>query len=192
MKPISKGRELSQFLLVMGASLAVALLTVYFLITHYGPTGSYKMGSIILSPEVIGNLSYQEVDPNGGKKRYVLDKVELVFAEPEARRWSRIELSHEEYARFYELLAAEQSIPVTEELANNFLQSEVMSLSVLVRPDRSLSGAWQQRSFQEIQFAAQGDSFRVELRVDDPSGSWAYFQRPGVYNEVRQLLTSRR
>lgn len=186
---MSKFRRVAGLLSLLGGSMFTALLLVYFLTSHYGPSGGYKMTSVLLKPAALFSLKYREVDAmSGANTYYVLDTVQFSFPSSAQRQWQHYPVTSEAYEAFYNLVAEEMSITPKEDLVDRFSQASFSSVSIRVKPQQSLSTRWNQRIFQEIHFLEGSDYFRVELRVDDPKGSWAYFQRQGVYGEALRLF----
>ena len=159
------------------------------MVANYGPTGTYHMDAVLLAPENLSNLRYREIDSRDGSGRsYVFEKLELAYPDAQARRWQRAEVPLQAYRNFYDFVKNEKGVDKEPWMEDLFLAGDVMSLSVRVKPERSISGSWDRRSFQEIQFSPKRDLMRVELRVDTREESWAYFIKPGIYQDAQSKL----
>ena len=42
--------------------------------------------------------------------------------------------------------------------------------------------------FQEVQFANEGDFYRVELHEQNAAHNWAYFYHPNVYKQAMSIF----
>lgn len=189
---MSKFSRVMGLLSLMGGAVLTAFLIVSLLVINYGPSGHYKMANVLVTPTTLFNLRYKEVDPmSGSSTAYTFDQVQFSFPDAKERRWQRLTVTPESYNDFYNLVLGEQSFTPEEELVTRFSQQNFSSLSVQVKPQHNLGRTWSSRVFQEIHFLEGSDFFRVELRVDDPEGSWAYFKKKGIYEETLRIFAAK-
>lgn len=183
----SAREQVQSFLLVIFTAVASATAFVFFLVYYYGPEGSYIAKNILLSPEVMENLNYTDVDRGSGlSSRYVFDKVEFLHFDKYEGKWSRQAVDRSDYASFYATIANAKSILEDEaDVAGAFAGYDQASLLLYVIPKSTFaSGKEGSKVFQEVHFAKNGDLFRIELHSEKMGGGWVYFRQADIYSDV--------
>ncbi len=186
-KPLSVAKQLREFFTLIIGSVLAACLCVAALVYYYGPTGEYLVRNILLSPEVISDLSYKDVDQEtGSSMRYMFDAVDFEYVDARDGKWQIRLIPMKAYADFFNMVSAEKSLsvvtPETEALFGNF---GMATLSLKVKPKAARAALQGEgRVFQEVHFANGSDFFRVELHNEGPETQWAYFRYEGIYDAV--------
>jgi hypothetical protein len=92
------------------------------------------------------------------------------------------------YEQFYELIQRDRSIS-SNEAEHLFKEITPATLATEVRTESS--AAWQKdaKIFQEIQFAPQGDYYRIELHEADRGTHWVYFHHPRILAKLKEILS---
>ncbi len=183
-------RELRNFLLVIVLGVISAFVVTYFFIHQFGATGRYQVKNALLSPATIPDLNYNDYNPKTSAfDRYVFMQVEFEYFSPEQNQWVRQKLDLDTYAKIYQLIEKDQSVdPVTEEQTSQYsVQPARLVISVKTESDAK----WQEdvKVFQTVEFAQKGNGYRVGLHEDNPGVQWAYFEHPGIYQKILELLT---
>ena len=185
-------KQIRNLLMVLSLGIGSALALAGFLLYVYGPTGVYSVKNVMVSPSLVGGLTYADQNPSSGKiSRYTFEKIEFSYWQADKRQWSKRQISLDSYQRFYEAYAHENSLPIVgEEVIREFQQIPPAKIVVYVRlagddPKAAL------KAFQEVQFANEGDFYRVELHEQDAASSWAYFHHPRIYQEVLALFANK-
>jgi hypothetical protein len=189
--PLTGKQHLRNLFMIMGSSLFIGLAIVYLLVTRLGPSGLYQLDHVLLSPENIEKLSYAEKNPYSGKtERMVLHEIQYFHPADEGRFWTKTGVGLIQYRNFYKLISGLTSMgPPTEQMERSYVEPGMTSLSIIVKPDVVILQAGDYRIFQEVQFAGDGNHFRVQLHTDDPGKvEWAYFQKDSIRKEADNLL----
>lgn len=189
----SAKKQIRNLLLVIFSGAFCAFLAAAIGLYFYGPGGRYLVKNTLLSPSILETLSYNDLNTKtGNKSRFVFDKIEFSYYETDKKHWQKVRVSPNVYQRFYQSVINEKSlIDVPENVISQFTKANPSSLVLTVRTESN--AAWQEliRVFQEIQFANDGDYFRIELREQNsPESKWAYFYHPHIYREVLNLFIS--
>ncbi|MCE5317698.1 MAG: hypothetical protein LLG04_10150 [Parachlamydia sp.] len=189
MRP-SKRKEIRNLVLVISGGVACAMAIALFMLYFYSPTGRYYAKNVLLSPQIVSQISYPEKNPKTGiTVRYLFDSFVFAFYDPAKKEWSRANVKPDVYREFYDAIAEDLSIePVSEELRQLFRQSPPTTLTVKMRHG---NGSEEKVSFQQVDFAEGQDYYRVQLREQasgNVSEGWAYFFHPGIERYARALF----
>lgn len=189
-KEISVKRQIRNLVFLISASVLSAMVLAGSLIMYYGPSGTYAARDVLLSPQVISIINYNDTHPStGAVTRFVFDSIEFSYFDVPAKRWNKIQVGMEEYAKLYELLIHDRSVsPVTEEMMALFNKANPATLSVRVKPENDKSALHPSKVFQQVVFVNEGDDYRVELREGQQQDVWAYYHHPQIYQNVIKLL----
>jgi len=187
---VSPKRQVRNFLAVIICGIVFGLGVVVFLVSYYGPSGSYKIENVLLSPKVIEELWYSSPNPKtGGTSRFVFKNIEISYYDKQEKKWLQKTVALDHYAKFYNLVVSDKSLsPPDSEVYAMFQQTGVVRMAINVTTESSAK--WQASSevFQEVEFAPEGDYYRVELHEDNPGAHWAYFQHPNITEKAMKIL----
>lgn len=190
MNKATKAQIRNVLAIFISAILCAGVLAAY-MIFRYGPTGRYIAGNTILSPYILDQVNYPEASTGVGKGvKYIFNGIEFSYYD-KAKNKQNSKVDSAVYEQFYLLIEKEKSlenIPIDIESQFNRLQPAL--LTVMMRSDPSQT---QQSTmiFQAIEFV-ETDYFRVQLRDKESNGSWAYFYRPHIYQDVLELFTKKK
>lgn len=181
-------REIKRIISVLGAGVVFALMLTLFLIYNYGPSGRYNLYTVLLEPDILMQLNYNDKNPvTGGQDRYVFDRLE--YNDPMNRIMGQT-INLTDYEKFYQTIKSDKSLnaPVDPELEGLFRQPPPATIYVYVRTESP--AAWQKNAkiFQDIQIANQGDYYRVELHEMKEGEHFAYFHHPKILEMLRQIV----
>ncbi len=184
--PHAPGPQIRGMLTVILSAIACAFLIVFLLVRYYGPTGQYTIEQVLLQPDLLPQLSYQERDPTTGKmSQYTYDHMEYTYFDSASSQWKKQDVSTDRYKEFVRLVAGDRSLlDPQESVLVSFSQKRAAVLTVWVK--NNLSTAL--KTFQEIAFVPDVDLFRVELRQQDNVQPWAYFEHTGIYEDTKRLF----
>lgn len=160
--------------MVVGAGLAAAFLITWFFISNYGPTGSYVLENVLVSPEVLKQLNYNDWNEKISEQdRFIFDKI----------MYKGKEIDLESYRKIYQLLKKDIS------------QSDVGGFSedsnhLVIYVKTESPSVWQfiSKPFQQVQFAKGGNGYRVLLHEDNQGPHWVEFFHEKVREKVEQVL----
>ena len=189
-KDNSTKSQITRLLFLIGASVLSAFALAGSFILYYGPSGSYAARDVLLSPQVMTILNYNDTHPStGAVTRFVFDSIEFSFFDVAAKRWNKIEVGMDQYAKLYQLLSGDKSeSPVSEATINYFNKANPATLSIRVKPEKDKSAQYASKVFQQVIFVNEGDFYRVQLREGQQQDGWAYYLHPKIYQDVLKLL----
>lgn len=179
--------QVKQILTVLSAAVFAGFLLAFFMIWIYGPTGQYKAGQSILSPEIIEKISFKDSHPKTGKSvNFVFDHTEFVYFDYIRGQWQQKEIPLPAYQEFYHYISLDESLlDVKEEVLRLFQRPSPTALVTTVRTDVLPTA----KVFQIIQFTKE-EYYRVKLHGQQDDGKWAYFYHPGSYRKIMTLFAT--
>jgi hypothetical protein len=186
----SAKKQVRQLLFVIFFGIALAAIGTFWMAYHYGPSGRYVVNYVLLSPETIPQLSYNDYDPKtNGYARFVFNKIEFTYYDDAQASWQKTLISNDRYKYFYDLISNEKSVAqLSDDIVNSFNQSTSSHLVLTVRTESSAQWQSTEKNFQEVQFIKNGHYFRIGLHEDAAKTQWAYFYHPDIYEEVLHLF----
>jgi len=189
-KKTDASRQIIRLLSLFFCSVLTAAAIAVFFVNYYGPTGRYIAGNALLDPKLLKELHYNDRNPKtGGISRFVFDRIEFRYYDKKNKSVKIIQASIDQYADFFNLISREISLDkADEEMEALFNVGQKATLVILVKTEGSASEAEVGKTFQEIQFLADGSLFRVELHDESALVNWAYFSYPGIYHRSMAMF----
>jgi len=184
----SASTAIRNVMVILGSAVVLAAGLVAFLVIYYGPSGSYRAGNVMIAPDVLAKISYEQTSPTTGQvQRFEFDGIDFTFYSSQRRDMVTLNLRSEQYRRLYDLLAADTSVStVPAEVEQLFNGPRVAYLTVWVRPEGTVGPA---RVFYRVYFPPMGGVYRVEsLQGSSIEQPWIYFMRDGVYDQVLEAV----
>ena len=183
------GPQIGAMLIVILSAVACAFLIVFTLVKFYGPTGQYVAEQVLLQPELLSKLTFQEQDPAKGKiSQYSYDHIEYTYFDTLGLEWKKRKVTAEHYKQLVKLLSGDSSLlDPREEILASFGQKRSATLTIWVK--NQLTGTL--KRFQEIGFVPEVGLYRVELRQQDNVQPWAYFRHSHIYEDTQRLFEGR-
>lgn len=189
--PPSAKKQIRNLLGVLTAGVGAAIIFALFMLYFYGPTGRYYLKNVLLSPETINQLSYEDTKTKkAGQIQFNFDKIEYTFWNSEKKEWKTVQVPLELYKQFYQSVQDESSIlDVKEDVVNLFSKSNPSSLILSAKTAINKTDLSKDpKPFQRVQFVNAGDYFRVELREQNDVAGWAYFYHQNIYEKAGALF----
>lgn len=191
-RPAPAGNQIRTLIFVILSAVACAFLISGLLLYRYGPSGGYSAKNAILSPDVTESLWYSDANPKtGGSSRFVFDDLVFSYFDTKTRQQHSIQITPELYRQFYQIVANDTSIAeITPQLLTHFDDGSQTSLVLNVRTESN--AGWQEdvKTLQQIDFAKEGNYYRVDLREENAPNQWAYFYHPQIYQKTIHLFIS--
>ncbi len=185
---MQKFKKIGGLLSLLSSSVLTAVAICAYLIYYHGPSGTHKMTNVLLAPEMLNQMNYQEINPQTGNgPRMVFDHFEYIHTGSDGRKWRSELVSKTAYMTFYDVVRDERSfLEVSPAIHEAFQRGGLSTLALMVRPEGG--GAGETRTFQQIHFSPEGDYLRVELRLDTKGKSFAYFHKEGITQKVNEIF----
>lgn len=183
-------KDIRNLLFIIGAGVLCAFALVGYVLYNYGPTGRYVTKNVMLSPEWMSMLTYQEISPHSGKlTKYIFDKVEISYADKDPTEIVA-DLTVEQYKKIYDLIKLQESLKtLSEGIEGLFYSQPPARLIIQVKPEMAADTVVSKVIFQEVQFAKDSHYYRVQLPEQNTrTGAWVYFEYPNIYQVVMQTL----
>lgn len=183
-------KEIRNLLLVIGSGIGCALLLSLFLILNYGPSGRYVVHNVLLSPELVSTLSYNDTNSKtGGSSRFIFENIAFNYYDPAEKKSKKLQISPEQYAQIYQIIANDKSLlEPSNAIINELEQINKSSLIIEVRTESHASWQDEQRTFQELTLIPHGGFYRISLHDEKSPTKWVYFQHEGLFEKVSKLL----
>lgn len=187
---LTPGKQIRNLLGILFAGVACAILLTFFMLYNYGPEGYYLLKNVLLSPEVISQISLDEKNTKSGAViPAVFDKIEFSYQDVETKKRTTVPVGKKTYAKFYNIVADDKSLlEIPAEITAAFNQMPASALVLIIEANPKIASSQKQIS-QEIQFLYKGDYYRLQLR-EATGTNWIYFYRPHIYDDAFTLFTS--
>lgn len=184
----SRNRDIQNLLSVLGAAVICAGLLALVFLYYYGSSGRYLAGNTLLDPAIMEQINAQDQHSRTKKKiHFAFDRIEFFYFDPQKGQMRTHAISVETYQNFYKMVAAEKSLEdEVRDIQDFFVNSHPSVLTINMRTIGKSENSTNQ-IFQIVQFV-QENYFRVQLH-EKKEGEWAYFYRPGLYQDIMQLFT---
>lgn len=185
---LSKKKEISALLSVIIGGVVFALIAAVGCIYFYSPSGLYHTNYALLSPDMIDQLRYQDVDPSTGKRQFFyFHSIELTYFDSESSSWQTAAISREKYRNFFDAIRDDVSIEEeSSSLAEQFLSGYPALLKIVVQSEERRFPAT--KTFQEVAIAYLGNHYRIEIRQESSEKQWAYFFHRNIYATALEIL----
>lgn len=189
-RTLSTKQQIRNLLLLIFSGIFVGLLVCLFFLYYYGPSGQYSVKNSLLSPAVLENLTFNDIDPKTGKvERFNFSGIEFSYLDASQKQMKRVQITPEQYRNFYNVIADDVSLKeISLQVEEQF--SKMGSASLVLR--MKTNGSSEDKIFQQLNIVTNGDYYRIELR-DMTSGnksSWIYFHHQNIYQKALQYLSS--
>lgn len=170
------GKQIRNLLLIFGGGMVAAVLLSYLMVVYYSPTTLFPAGNLLLAPEVVKNLSFDELNRQDNRMvKFRFERIEVLYYE--GSNWKREQIDLETYSKIYNLIKNDKSLANPK---NVFQDVNPLTLTIVVR------NADQTRAFQELQTVS--DTYRVMLKEEGASPNWAYFEHPHIYQDIMKVI----
>ena len=187
-------REVRNLIFLLSSASFLAFFVVVGLIYYFGTTDTYLVRHILISPDTLAKASFTDYLPATASKSLVFKKIEFMHGNNRDKGSGCFEVDLHAYNDFYKLISSERSIPIlTDEMVTQFNLSPPSSLTIFLQPRDNEPFFREEKIFQQIQFEAGGELFRVQFLPAQTSEisfeEWIYFRYPGIYYEFQQLFS---
>ncbi|GAB4233087.1 MAG: hypothetical protein Tsb0021_11970 [Chlamydiales bacterium] len=183
-----QGNDWKRIVAVLFLGVVVGLGMVLYMI-RTGPSGQYIVKNILLSPDTSEHLWYSDTNPKtGGKSRFVLDKIVLEYHPMSLAKKMEKVLDLPTYTILYNKIKNDVSIITPKGGWEGAREVPVGVLKILVKTESDAKYQAVEKVFQQVQFFADGNSYRIELHEDDIGEHWAYFKHQDVLKTVQNLV----
>ena len=180
--------RIRNFLTVIIGGTLSGILIVLVLLYTYGPSDTYKAQNVLLSPDVLEKLWYNTTSAStqGQMNRFTFKEIEFLYFDQDSSRYISHQVPLSSYGEFYRLVKRDLGVANDEGLEKEFDQTP--PASILIKATTNGNVRTISENFQQIQFSQDSNVYRVELKEEEKSDSWAYFTHNGIYNKVMKIL----
>lgn len=185
----STNKQIRSLLLLLGSAILFAILTGVFFVVYYSPSGVYLAKNVILAPEVLTQMNFNDSNSKtGGISRFIFDHIEFKWQDQKTHQGKSLYVDEEKYAKIYQLLAKDKSIPEDSSLQELFMKAQPAQLLVVIRTENNSAAQAVSKTFQVMQFIPDQDYYRVELHEQNASVRWAYYRHPQIFQTIFSIL----
>ena len=178
-------QEIKSLCLLLLFSILTAGVVAGFLITNYGPTGKYVGKNTAIAPDVLEQLNYADIR-TGSPFKMQFDTIEFSFYDKKTGKSTSMHIDMENYSKFYLTINSDESLD-DRQISPTLFEKALANITIYIKPEKALKGEDGKRSFQHIEFAADGNHYRVEL-IGDNQSAWAYFKHPGILESTLKIF----
>lgn len=192
---MSNQSQASGLIALIASAIVCAVAVTAFMVYQWGPSGSYSIRKTLLDPELIPVLSFNAVNAKtGSEDRFVFGKITFSYFNVPEQRMEIETISVQNYSDFYATVNSDRSLAeVSSDIEGLFLRGNPARL--LIHTQTESTAKWQEATqvFQEVQFADEGNFYRVQLREEEaPMDEWAYYYHPDITKKTIKLLKPNR
>lgn len=182
----SSRQQVRNLLLVLVSAVLSGCLIVGAMIYHWGPAGDYALHDVLLAPDVLPQLSYNEAGSNTkGSSRLVFDHIEFRYFHDAQGQWRVVDVPLHAYQSFYDQIRSDRSIlHPPDDLPTHFDSTRNPRLSIWVKSTGD--APMERRVIQELAFAKER-LYRVAM-IGQPGGRWIYFEHPSLERATAALM----
>lgn len=186
-------QQIGKLLTIIISAIAFACVFAVFMVYFYGPTGRYYVKNALISPELVEDLSYNDKNTKtGGTSLFTFEDMVFSYYDKNSQQWQKLSIDQASYAKLYQKISDEKSLTeVSEDILSVFNRTPPASLVISVSTESQASWQKMSKNFQEVQFANQGDYFRIQLHEQNSTDAWVYFFYPKIYDEALKILTKK-
>lgn len=184
----SKNKEIRNLLFVIFSGILGAFAVALGMLYYYNPNGSYLAGNVLLSPESTQVLRFNDVNPKtGATSKFVFDQVEFSYFDAKLKQRRNLSVDRDNYVKLFQSISSDRSLEATDEIKNLF-NKDPSKLVLKIRSETNVAANAISKPFIEVDFANEGDYYRIELHEENSLDSWAYFYHPGIYSKVFNIF----
>lgn len=185
----SAKRQIRNLLLVMLSGILCAFILAIFLVSNYGPSGRYVVQNTLIEPSLATSLNYNDANSKtGGLTLFVFDGIEFTYFDSDAKKQNQIKVDPDKYAQFYQLIVADMSILDPPTNVTSLFDAQAASLKIQVRTASHAEWQDEQKVFQSVTIAHEGDYYRIRLHEEPATNPWVYFYHPGIYRDALKIF----
>lgn len=171
--------DMRKTFMVLAAGLAAAILVTSFFISNFGPSGTYELGNVLLAPDVLKQLNYNDWNTKiNGQDRFIFDKI--VYEGSLSQK--PVDLAR--YGKIYQLLKSDKS--VTDETGS--FSQDADKLVIYVRTESPSLWQFVSKVIGQVQFAKDGNAYRVLLHEDNKGAHFVEFHHKNVKEQVDAII----
>lgn len=188
----AKKHEIFKLLGVLLGAMSCALLFALFMLYHYGSSGHYSLQNILISPEIVQKLAFNESNSLNLKAAHFIFKgMEFIYYDSEKRSEVHEKVKASQYEDIYKLLKDDKNLlKVSTEIDTFFYNKAPARVVILVKQEGKSELDQELETFQEVQFGYHSSFYRVRIRAQEgKNDAWIYFKHPDVYNKVLEIFT---
>lgn len=180
----TKDKEIRNLLFVIASGVLAAFALVLSMLYSYNPSGSYLAGNVLLSPDSVSMIKFNDTNPRTGTpSRFIFDQVQFSYLDLKDKHWKNLTIEMSQYAQLYQSLRRDRSVDATDEIRKLF-NHDSSKLILNIQAEASHTGNAVSKPFLEVNFANHGDYYRIELHEENSLDPWAYFHHPEIYKKV--------
>lgn len=169
---------------VLVSGVLAAVIVTFFFVGVFGPSGRYALTSVLLAPDILQQLNYNDTNPKtGAMDRFVFDEIQVEWYVPQHEK---LKLSIAQFKQLYLSINHDKNLAsINPAIERAFLPTPAATISLIVRTESNAEWQKATKDFQQIQVAAVGGYYRVLLHDESPQ--WIYFHNDDLLRELTAI-----
>ncbi|MBA3957758.1 MAG: hypothetical protein H0X51_05115 [Parachlamydiaceae bacterium] len=186
----SAKNQIRNLILVIFSAICGAFILSGVLLYQYGPSGRYMVRNALLSPDLLTTLSYNDTNiKTGGLSRFVYDGMVLSLPDSKSKQTREIQIDPAHYQLLYQQISSDTSLgTVPDSISTLFSKETPATLTIKVRTESHAEWQDESKAFQKLQFATEGNFYRIELHEEKSPDQWIYFNHPDIYQKALKVF----
>jgi hypothetical protein len=188
----SKAKQIRNLLLIIGSAVVVSCCALFLMLYSSGLSGAYLAKNVLLSPESVKVLNFNNPGPKSSKTKispqFVFDLIEFSFYDAVHKRVIHTQVDIAYYAELYKIIENDSSLTgnaVLNEAALKFNNIEA-TLFIKFRSRRGEDVLQGSSDVFKVEFIK--DYYRISLRDQNLHQQWAYFKHVNIFEQVLGLF----
>lgn len=177
---------MGKLIAVLVSGVIAAVLVTLFFVGVFGPSGRYALTSVLLAPDILQQLNYNDMNPKtGAMDRFVFDEIQIQWYVPKPEKTT---LSIAQFKQLYMAIVYDKNLAsVNPTIERAFLPNPAATISLMVRTESNAEWQKATKDFQQIQVALAGGYYRILLHEESSSPQWVYFHNDDLLRELSEI-----
>lgn len=188
---VSQKKEVRNLLTVIFSGILAGFALIGLMLYNYNPSGRYMAKNVLLAPSITKQVYFSDTNPNTGAiTKYAFEGVSFSFYDTEKKEMRDVPVQPAIYSQFYDKISNDRSLStISSEIEMIFNKLTTAKLSLKVHADNNNALITSSKVFLVVDFAEDSGYYRIQLREEGATGTWAYYYHSHIYHEALQLFT---
>lgn len=187
--------QIKSLLLLLVIAIGASFSLIGFMLYFYGSSGTYKARDMLIEPDLVEELSYNDLNSvTGASSRYIFKEIAFTAYDSKNKERKRQLVPMGTYIQLYHLIEDKKSIDekeITPSILAAFDRNPPALLTVAVETVDNSPNEKNSKIIQKVEFAFESSYFRIELQQQPPSNNrWVYFESKAIYQTAVGLFLS--
>lgn len=188
--PSTQQNEMRKLLTKLVSFIALAFILALFFIYPYASGERMPVDEVLIAPQALEPFNKNHLESTDlEKNQYYFDRAYFEFWNPNSGKRETKILDPMQYQKFYEILTQKSVLSLLDRDIESFFRNNQQARLQLFAKKIGDGGALEDSILlQTVEFANQGDYFRVQRGRDKNDPNWLYFRVNGIYLSILMEL----